>query len=131
MIAALLLLAQIVSAPAQPRPLETSIAAIRANPKKFDGELVRLHGWVNRCQALSCSIEERAANSAGGPGSNLSIAEDDKFESVIRPLLPTYVEFDARVNAACLIAQVCLDRSPELTIVTLRSVVSTEPPIEN
>jgi hypothetical protein len=127
MIAALLMLAQLVPAPEEPRPVVTSIAAIRANPKKFDGQLVRLHGYVNHCQPLDCSVEERPPTAPGGAGEGLSIAGDAKFNATIAPLLPTYVEFDARLNAQCLISA-CNDRTPVLTIVTLRGVVSPEPP---
>ena len=127
MIAVLLMLAQIVPAPEQARPVETTISAIHANPKKFDGQLIRLHGYVNRCQPLDCSVEERPATAPGGAGEGLSIAGDAKFNATIRPLLPTYVEFDARLNAQCLISA-CSDRAPVLTIVTLRGVVSPEPP---
>lgn len=127
MIAILLILAQIVPAPEEPRPVATTIAAIRANPKRFDGQLVRLHGYVNHCEALDCSVEERPATAPGGAGERLTIAGDSKFNATITPLLPTYVEFDARLNAQCLISS-CSDRSPALTIVTLRGVVSPEPP---
>ena len=120
-------LAQITPAPAEPKPVDTGIAAIRANPMKFDGQLVRLHGYVNRCIANDCSIEERLLTASGGPGASLSIAPDSKFDATLKPLLPTYVEFDARVNAACLV-QACIGRAPVLTIVTLRGVVSPEPP---
>ena len=119
--------AELAPVPVDPVPVETTIAAIRANPKKFDGQVVRLHGYVNRCSALDCAITERLATTAGGLGQLLSIAPNPKFDATITPLLPTYVEFDARVNAACLI-QVCLDRAPVLTVVTLRGVVSPEPP---
>lgn len=131
MIAALMLMAQIFVAPAPAKPVATTIAAIRANPRKFDGRVVRLQGWVNTCRQLSCAIEERAATSPGGAGQPLSIAADSKFDGTIGPLLPTYVEFDARFDATCLTA-ICTDRAPILTVVSLRSVVSTEPPeIEN
>lgn len=134
MIAALLLLAQIAPVPDEPKPIATTIAAIRANPKKFNGQVVRLHGYVNSCQPLSCGIEERPSNAAGGPGERLSIAGNPKFDQVVRPLLPTYVELDARFDATCLLPMsrgtitVCADRVPELTIVQLRSIVSPEPP---
>ena len=138
MIAALLMLAQIVPVPAEPKPVATTIAAIRANPKKFDGQIVRVRGYVNRCEPLSCWIEERTRDAGGSGGAHLSIATDRKFDATIKPLLPTYVEFDARVDAACLTPstgnsiKVCADRVPELTIVSLRGIVSPEPPpIEN
>jgi hypothetical protein len=132
MIAAILLIAQIVTAPAEPKPIATTIIAIRANPKRFDGQVVRVSGWVNRCQPLSCQIDERSATSPGGAGGHLSIGQNQKFDDTMRSLVPTYVEFDARVNAACLTGQVCLDRAPELTVEQLRAVVSPEPPqIEN
>lgn len=127
MIAALLLLAQIAPVPEEPKPVETTIRAIRANPKAFDGRLVRLHGYVNRCQPVDCAIEERALTGAAGAGERLSIANDPKFDGMIAALLPTYVEFDARLNAQCLIAA-CPGRSSVLTIVTLRAIVSPEPP---
>ena len=127
MIAALLLLAQITPVQAEPVPVETTIAAILANPKKFDGQIVRIHGYVNKCETASCNIDERAANAPLGPGESLSIAKDPKFDSTVRPILPTYVEFDARVDAACILAP-CLDRGSALTIVSLRGVVSPEPP---
>jgi hypothetical protein len=131
MIATLLLLAQIVPVPAEPKPLTTTIAAIRSNPKKFDGQVVRLRGWVNQCQPQSCGIDERPATGPGGSGEHLSIAPDPKFDTIIEPLLPTYVEFDARLTAQCLIAA-CSGRAPVLSVISLRSVVSPEPPaIEN
>jgi hypothetical protein len=129
-IVAALLLAQL--APQEPKPVVATIAAIRANPKKFDGRVVRLTGWVNQCKPLTCWIEERAVGAQGGPGAHLSIGTNPKFDATIRPLIPTYVEFDARFSATCLTAEVCLDRAPELTITSLRGVVSAEPPpIEN
>jgi hypothetical protein len=138
MIAALIMLAQIAPVQAEPKPIATTIAAILANPKKFDKQLVRIHGWVNKCQPLSCGIAERSANDASAAGQRLSIATNPKFDATVKPLLPTYVEFDARVDATCLVPSsgnaitICADRAPELTIVSLRSVVSPEPPeIEN
>jgi hypothetical protein len=121
MIAALFMLAQIVPVPAEPKPVATTIAAIRANPKKFDGQVVRLHGRVNQCTPRICLIEER--------GQSLSIGGDPKFDATVKSLLPTYVEFDARVDATCIAPKTsCADRTPDLTIVSLRSVVSPEPP---
>lgn len=126
MIAMLLMLAQLT--PAEPKPVEATISAIRANPKRFDGKVVRLHGWVNQCKPLTCWIEERVATAAGGTGAHLSIATNAKFDDIVRPFIPADVEFDARFSAACLTDAVCVDRAPELTIVSLRGVVSTEPP---
>lgn len=132
MISLLLTLAQVTPLAKPADPLPTTIAAIRADPRKFDGKVVRLSGWVNRCVALSCGIEERAASAPGGAGQRLSIAADAKFDAIVAPIAPTPVEFDARLDAGCLTVQVCSDRAPVLTIVTLRSVVSLEPPpIEN
>ena len=138
MIPMLLLLAQLAPVQAEPKPIATTIAAIRSNPKKFDGQLVRIHGWVNSCERLSCGITERPAADLSGAGQRLSIAANPKFDATVKPLLPTYVEFDARVDATCLTPssgneiKVCADRVPELTVVTLRGVVSPEPPaIEN
>lgn len=128
MIAAAFLLSQLAPVPVEPKPVATTIAAIRANPKKFDGELVRLHGYVNACDPASCLISERASNAPGGAGAALSIAADDKFDTTVRPLLPTYVEFDARFDQRCLTGSACPGRAPELTIVSLRAVVSPEPP---
>jgi len=127
MIAALLFLAQIAPLPADPPPVETTIAAIRANPAKFDGRIVRLHGYVNKCRGMDCTIDEKPAVAPEGRGQSLSIANDAKVDAILAPLLPTYVEFDARFDSQCII-EVCLDRAPVLTIVRLRGVVSPEPP---
>ena len=64
MIAALFMLAQITPLPEEPKPVPTTIAAIRTNPKKFDGRIVRLHGYVNACEAASCD-HRRAAEDCG------------------------------------------------------------------
>jgi hypothetical protein len=125
--AALLFLAQITPLPDEPKPIPTSIAAIRANPKKFDGHVVRIHGYVNACRS-TCTIDERAASAPEGPGAGISIRPDQKFSDVVRPLIPTYVEFDALFTAGCDPASICLDGAPKLTIVTLRGIVSPEPP---
>lgn len=127
MIAALLFLAQLAPEPVEAKPVSTTIGAIVANPKKFDGELVRLHGWLNSCQPSACLIDERASNAQNGAGQHLSVAGDQKFYDTVRPLLPTYVEFDAQVTAEC-VANACANSAPALNVVTLRGVVSPEPP---
>jgi hypothetical protein len=124
MIAPLLLLAaQITPLADEPKPIATTIAAIRANPKKFDGRVVRLHGYVNACATATCEIDERLRTAAGGAGQGLTVAPDKKFDDVVRPLVPTYVEFDARVDAACIVTS-----CPALTVLSLRGIVSPEPP---
>jgi hypothetical protein len=127
------LLAAIPIAPQAPKPIETTIAAIRADPKRFDGQVVRLHGWVNACTPRGCLIEEHRENSAGAGGQWLSIAADPKFDATVKPLLPTWIELDARVDATCLRpSTVCADRSPDLTVILLRGVIDpTEPPPED
>jgi hypothetical protein len=132
LISLLLSFAQVAPLDAPADPVAATISAIRANPGKFDGKVVRLSGWVNRCARLSCAIEERPASAPGGPGERLSIAGDSKFDAIVGPIAPTPVEFDARVDARCLTTTVCSDRAPVLTVISLRSVVSIEPPpIEN
>ncbi len=125
---AFLVMAQLAPTPVEPKPIATTISAIVANPPKFNGKIVRIHGWVNSCQGMSCPISERQVNAADGPGASLSIADDKKVDDVIRPLVPTYVEFDAQVNSTCLVDRSCPTRTPILTIVSLRGVVSPEPP---
>lgn len=130
MIGALLLMA-IEIAPPQPKPIETTIAGLRHDPKAFDGKIVRIRGWVNRCDAVACLIDERPASSPLGAGQSLSIAGNAKFDSTVRPLAPTFVEVDAQFDAHCLIAS-CPDRAIELDVVLLRGVVdATTPPPED
>jgi hypothetical protein len=132
MISLWLALAQVAPLAAPPEPIVTTIAAIRADPHKFDGRTVRLSGWVNRCVPPSCAIAEQEASAPGGPGQSLSIAADARFDGIVGPIAPTPVEFDARLDARCITVQVCADRAPVLTVTSLRSVVSIEPPsIEN
>jgi hypothetical protein len=125
------LLAAIPIAPQAPKPIETTIAALRHDPKAFDGKIVRVHGWVNHCGAGGCLIDERPATSPQGAGQSLSIAGNAKFDSTVRPLAPTYVEVDAQFDAQCLIAS-CPTPTPELDVVLLRGVVdATTPPPED
>jgi hypothetical protein len=124
---AALLLAAIPIAPQVPRPVETTIAALRHDPKAFDGEIVRVHGWVNRCDSTTCLIDERPATSPQGSGQSLSIGGSAKFDSTVRPLAPTYVEVDAQFDAQCLTAS-----CPDLNVVLLRGVMDPhEPPPED
>lgn len=127
MIAELLLLTQITLAPPEPQPIATTIAAVRGDPKKFDGQIVRLHGWVDKCETATCNLDERAATASGGPGASLSVGTDPKFDQIVRPLLPTYVELDARVNSSCIVAS-CLGRGSALTVIQLRGVVDPAAP---
>lgn len=130
MITALLLMG-IPIAPPQPKPIETTIAALRHDPRAFDGKIVRVHGWVNRCDSTACLIDERPATSPQGAGESLTIAGNAKFDSTVRPLAPTYVEVDAQFDAQCLIAA-CTDHAPELDVVLLRGVFdATTPPPED
>lgn len=131
MIAALLLLAQITLAPEQPKPVPATIAQLHADPKRFDGQVVRVQGYISRCDPLDCSIAEHAQNAPGGTGQSLSVAPDPTFDATLKPLLPTYVEFDARFDARCL-SITCTGRAPELTVTQLRGVIDpTAPPPED
>ncbi|HEU5067598.1 MAG TPA: hypothetical protein VFT61_05385 [Sphingomicrobium sp.] len=130
MIAAFLL-AAIPIAPQAPKPIETTIAALRHDPKAFDGKIVRVHGWVNRCDSTACLIDERPGSSPQGAGESLSIAGNAKFDSTVPPLAPTYVEVDAQFDAQCLISA-CPTPAPELDVVLLRGVIdATTPPPED
>jgi hypothetical protein len=128
MLIALIALAKITPAPPPEPPVVTTIAALRANPRKFDGAVIRLRGWVNSCERLACAIEERPKNSPQGGGQSLSIGDDGHFDTVVKPLTPTFVEFDATFDATCL-TNVCTHRAPILRIVQLRSVIGDEPPV--
>jgi hypothetical protein len=121
------LLAAIPIAPQAPKPIETTIAALRHDPKAFDGKIVRVHGWVNRCDSNGCLIDERPATSPQGAGQSLTIAGNGRFNSTIPPLAPTYVEVDAQFDAQCLIAS-CPDQAPELDVVLLRGIVDANTP---
>ena len=130
MITVMLLMA-IPIAPPQPKPIETTIGALRHDPKAFDGKTVRVHGWVNRCDSSACLIDERPRSSPQGAGQSLSIAGNAKFDSTVRPLAPTYIEVDAQFDAQCLISA-CPTPAPELDVVLLRGVVdATTPPPED
>ena len=125
MITAMLLLA-IPIAPPQAKPIETTIAAIKADPKRFDGQIVRVHGWVNDCASRGCLLEQHRSTSAPR-GDYLAIASDPKFDATIKPLLPTWIELDARVDATCLRATAtCPDRVPALTVILLRGIIDPQ-----
>jgi hypothetical protein len=96
---------------------ETTIAAVRAHPDRFAGKLIRLRGWINRCQSLSCSIDEKRFDKRDEQGQSLSIGADEIFDSLVRDKTPVHVVIDAAFNPICLKDEVCLDRAPELGII--------------
>ena len=116
MIAALTFLAAIAAEPSY-EPVVATIAEVRARPQDYDGQLIRVRGWINSCKPLSCWIAERKSAVSGGAGQHLSIASNDFFDTVVRSQTPVHVVIDAAFSSECLTNEICLDRAPELTIV--------------
>ena len=106
----LALIAAAADVPANfPKGTPATIEDVRRDPRRLDGQWVRLEGWMFRCSALDCVVSERPRNQ----GFLLSFQGADTFDRWIQPLLPAHVVVVARLDAECLV-NVCIGRAPVL-----------------
>ncbi len=117
MIAALLLLA--VAPPNFPAATPLTIEQVRADPRRWHGQWVRVQGYIHRCSSMDCALSERAGNG----GLSLSFASAPSFDAWIAPQLPAKVEVTARLDATCLI-DLCTDRAPVLQQVYVETMAA-------
>ena len=116
MIAALLL----ALAPANfPAATPVTIEQVRADPRRWNGQWVRLQGFVHRCSPLDCVLAEFPRNG----GMVVSFASAPTFDAWIAPQLPAKVEVTARIDAGCLI-NICTDRAPVLQQVYVETMAA-------
>ena len=116
MIAALLL----AMAPANfPAATPLTIEQVRADPRRWHGQWVRLQGYVQRCNRLDCVLAEFPRNG----GMVLSFASAPTFDAWIAPQLPARIEVTARIDAGCLI-NFCTDRAPVLQQVYVETMAA-------
>ena len=116
MIAALLL----ALAPANfPAATPLTIEQVRADPRRWHGQWVRVQGYVHRCSRLDCVLAE----GPGNQGMSLSFADAPTFDAWVAPQLPAKIEVTARIDAGCLI-DVCTDRAPVLQQVYVESMAA-------
>lgn len=106
MISALLLMAAPADFPAA-RPV--TIGQVHANPASWDGQWVRVAGWVHSCGQLDCALSEGPENS----GLQLSFERIATFDAWLQPQLPAHIEVTARVDSSCLV-HACTDRPATL-----------------
>lgn len=101
------------AAPAIPPATTVTIEQVRRDPRKWDGQRVRIEGWINRCWPTDCTIAEKPAAHPINQGMSLSFETQPSFDDWARPMLPIRARVTARIDAACLM-DVCLDRAPVL-----------------
>ena len=118
MIGALLLAA---APPTFPAATPLTIEQVRADPRRWDGQWVRVVGYVHRCSAGDCVLSERLGN-----GMSLSFASAPSFDGWVAPQLPAKIEVTARIDAGCLI-NVCTGRAPVLQQVYVETMVANIP----
>ncbi|MFL6735226.1 MAG: hypothetical protein ACJ8EY_11110, partial [Sphingomicrobium sp.] len=75
----------------------------------WNGQWVRVQGWVARCQPLDCALAE----GPNGNGLRLSFEAAESFDKWVQPMLPAHVEVTARIDSSCLLG-LCTDRAPVL-----------------
>jgi len=100
--------------PAIPPGTPVTIEEVRRDPRHWDGKWVRIEGWVNRCWPTDCALAERLAARPINQGMTLSFESQNTFDEWIKPMLPARVSVSARIDATCLVDQVCIDRAPVL-----------------
>ena len=109
----LALLAATVAQPHIPPATPLTIEDVRRDPRRWDGQWIRIEGWINRCWSTDCTIAERVSESPGNQGMALSFETQRSFDQWVRPMLPLRARVTARIDATCLL-EVCLDRAPVL-----------------
>jgi hypothetical protein len=120
MIAAFLL----AVAPANfPAATPLTIEQVRADPRRWDGQWVRVQGYVHRCSRGDCVLSERPGNQ----GMFLSFADAPTFDAWIAPQLPAKIEVTARIDSGCLI-NVCIGRAPVLQQVYVETMATNISP---
>jgi hypothetical protein len=112
MIAALLLAT--AATPPIPPATPVTIEDLLRDPRRWDGKWVRLEGWINRCRLTDCALAETLAARPINQGMTLSFEGQPSFDAWVRPFLPLRARVTARIDAACLVDQVCIDRAPVL-----------------
>jgi len=115
-IAALLL---VLAPPNFPAATPLTIEQVRADPRRWDGQWVRIQGFVHRCNRVDCVLAEFPRNG----GMFLSFASAPTFDAWVAPQLPAKVEVTARIDAGCLI-NVCTDRAPVLQQVYVETMAA-------
>ena len=111
---ALLLLAAAELPADFPKGTPTTIEEVRRDPRRWDGQWVQLEGWINRCYSTDCHLAERLAARPINQGMILSFEAQPSFDQWLKPMLPVRARVVARVDAACLADNICLDRAPHL-----------------
>ena len=116
MIAALLLA---IAPPNFPAATPLTIEQVRADPRRWDGQWVRVQGYVHRCSEGDCVLAEFPRNG----GLFLSFASAPTFDAWIGPQLPAKVEVTARIDAGCLV-NICTGRAPVLQQVYVETMAA-------
>lgn len=112
MIAALL--AALAAQPPIPPSTPVTIEDVRRDPRRWDGKWVKIEGWINRCWPTDCTLAEKLAARPIDQRMSLSFEGQGSFDSWVKPLLPVRARVVARIDAACLTDEVCIDRAPVL-----------------
>jgi hypothetical protein len=104
----------IAEQPTIPPAPAVTIEEVRRDPRSWNGKLVKIEGWINRCWPTDCALAEHLAARPINQGMTLSFEEQESFDRWVKPMLPVRVKVTARFDATCLVDQVCLDRAPVL-----------------
>jgi len=91
-----------------------TIEEVRRDPRKWDGKWISLEGWINRCWSTDCQLSEKLAARPINQGMSLSFEGQQSFDNWVKSMLPLRAKVVARLDATCLVNQVCLDRAPML-----------------
>ena len=93
-----------------------NVPEVVANFAAYDGRTVRVRGWLDTCQMLSCGLfatKEEALNRGYGEHM-LSVGSTPDFDDQAVGRGPAEVIIVARVNSDCRSKFICMDRANEL-----------------
>jgi len=91
-----------------------TIEAVRRDPRAWAGKWIKVEGWINRCWSTDCVLAEKLSSRPSDQGITLSFEKQPSFDQWVNSVLPLRARVTARIDATCLVEQVCLDRAPVL-----------------
>jgi hypothetical protein len=99
-----------------------TVPEITSSIAQFDGKTVRMRGWLDVCQDLSCGLfaSKEAAIERQYGEHMLSIGSTPEFDDEAVGRGPAEVVIVARMSADCRTKYVCMDRAHDLRPIAIR-----------
>ncbi len=99
-----------------------AVSDVTSDMTRFNGKTVRIRGWIDRCENLSCGLfaSKEAAIQRQYGEHMLSIGSNPEFDDQAVGRGPAEVILVARVSDRCRTRYICMDRASELVPLAVR-----------